>query len=129
MFCVVCRKHQEKLEKDVWLHWGVKGVTDNFKRYSLSDHDWVRCTCKLLTKVNKYIESTKCGKQYRSIPVSLHIPKNALILKRLNWMQATEKAELIKTFEVAYLSALKGRPFSNYSSLLDKINGVKFLKK
>ena len=46
-------------------------------------------------------------------------------------MQATEKAGLIKLFEVAYLTALKGRLFSYYSSLvkLKKIHGVKSLEK
>ena len=46
-------------------------------------------------------------------------------------MQATEKAGLIKLFQVASLIALKGRSFSDYSLLLDfeKIHGVKFLEK
>lgn len=46
-------------------------------------------------------------------------------------MQATEKAGLIKLFQIASLIALKGRSFSDYSSLLDfeKIHGVKFLEK
>ena len=46
-------------------------------------------------------------------------------------MQATEKAGLIKLFEVAYLTALKGRSFLDYSSLvkLKKMYGVKFLEK
>ena len=45
-------------------------------------------------------------------------------------MQGTEKAGLIKLFEMAYLIVLKGRPFSGYSSLLkfEKIHEVEFLK-
>ena len=46
-------------------------------------------------------------------------------------MQATEKAGLIKLFQIASLIALKGRSFSDYSLLLDfeKIHGAKFLEK
>ena len=37
-----------------------------------------------------------------AISLSLSIPKNTSILKGLNRMQATEKAGLIKLFEVVY---------------------------
>ena len=79
----------------------------------------------------KYIKSTKRGEQHCPAPVSLSVPKNSLNLKGFNWMQATKKAGLIKLFEVASLIALKGSPFSEYSSLLEikKILQVKFLEK
>ena len=88
----------------------------------------VRCTCKLLMKVN--IMKAQNREQYCLVPLSQSVPKTSSILKGFNRMQTTEKAGLMKLFEVAYLIALKGRPFSDYSYLLEleKIHGVKFLE-
>ena len=54
------------------------------------------------------MESRIRGEQYQW---SLSVPKNARNLKGFNQVQATEKAGLVKLFQVAYLTALKGSPY------------------
>ena len=91
--------------------------SDNFKTFDLPDRDKSKMHVQVINEGN-YIESTNRAEQYRPTPLSLSVPKNTSILKGFNRMQGTEKAKLIKLFEVAYLIALKERPFSDYSSLL-----------
>ena len=91
--------------------------SDNFKTFALSYRDKSKMHVQAINEGN-CIESTKRAEQYRRTPLSLSLPKNASIFKWFNRVQATEKARLIKLFEVGYLIALKERPFSDYSSLL-----------
>ena len=124
------RKHQEKLKKPSGFSETFIQRSDNFETSALPDHD-KRKTHVQADIEGKYIAITKYGDQYLPAPLSLSNPKTAPILKGLNRMPATEKAGLIKLFEVAYLTALKGRPFSHFTSFLEfeKIHGVKFLEK
>ena len=67
----------------------------------------VRCTCKPNAYLMKIYQKHKTWRAIMSnssiaISLSLSIPKNTPILKGLNRMQATEKAGLIKLFEVVY---------------------------
>lgn len=103
--------------------------SDKFEIFAVSDHDKSNMHVQAVIE-GKYIASTKRGDQLHPATESLSIPKNS-VLKEFTQMQATENAGLIKQFEVAYLTALKGRPFSDFSSLLEleKIYRVKFLEK
>ena len=83
MFCVVCRKHQEKLEKMSGFTEAFIQESDNFKKSALSDHDKSKMHVQAVNE-GKFIESTKRGEQYRPAPVSLSVPKNAPILKGFN---------------------------------------------
>ena len=49
-------------------------------------------------------------------------------MNSLNKASVKEKESLHKLFEVAYLTAKKGRPFTDYHDLieLEKLHGVKF---
>ena len=94
MFCVVCRKHQEKLKTMSGFTKAFMQGRDNFKTSALSDHDKSKINVEAVNE-GKYIEKKKRGEQYCPALESLSVPKNAIILKWFNRIQATEKAELI----------------------------------
>ena len=82
----------------------IQGIV-NFKTSALSTMIKVRCTCKLLTEE---IISKAQNVDSNIVQLQCHCLLNAPIFQGFNKMQATEKAGLIKQFEVAYLIALKG---------------------
>ena len=130
LFCVLCRKREEKLKKMFGFTEKFIQGSDKFEISAVSDHDKSKMHVQAVIE-GKYIASTKRGDQLHPATESLSIPKNSPVLKGFTQMQAIENAGLIKQFEVAYLTALKGRPFSDFSSLLEleKIYRVKFLEK
>ena len=67
MFCVVCKKHQEKLKKMSGFTKEYLQRSDNFKTSALSDHDKSKMHMQAVN-IDKYIKITKCGEQYRPAP-------------------------------------------------------------
>ena len=60
MFCVVCRKHQEKLKKMYGFTETFIQGSDNFKTFAPSDHDESKMHVRAVNE-GKYIESTERG--------------------------------------------------------------------
>ena len=54
MFCVVCRKHQEKLKKMLGFTLAFIQGSDNFKASGLSDHDKSKMQVQTINE-GKYI--------------------------------------------------------------------------
>ena len=57
-----------------------------------------------------------------------NIPQDSPLLKGMKKASAKENESLQKLFQVAYLIAMKGRPFTNFPDyiVLEKLHGVKY---
>ena len=62
MFCVFCRKHQEKLNRMLGVTEAFIQGSGSFKTSGLSDHDKSKMQVQAINK-GKYIKNTKCGEQ------------------------------------------------------------------
>ena len=63
--------------------------------------------------------------------MKITIPKSSPPMQGFNRMKEGKEKGLIKLFEIAYLIALRGRPYTNFSNLveLERLQGIKFLEK
>ena len=59
------------------------------------------------------------------------IPKSSPLMQGFKRMKEGEGKGLIKLLEISYLIALRGRPFTDFSNLVDlgRLHGVKVLEK
>ena len=59
------------------------------------------------------------------------IPKSSPLVQGFNQMKESEEKGLIKLFDIAYLTALRGRLFTYFSNFVElgRLNGIKFLEK
>ena len=59
------------------------------------------------------------------------IPKSFPLMQSFNQMKEGEEKGLIKLFEIAYVPSVRGRPFTDFSNLVEfeRLYGMKVLEK
>ena len=117
MFCAICTKVKERLElMPGYSDSFIKG-SKNFKTSALSDHEESK-THKQAIKCKLHNEAVSHGEVYKPPRVVNKIPGTAPIALGVKRMREAESKGLVKLFEVAYLVAIKGRPYSDFKDLI-----------
>ena len=96
--------------------------SNNFQSTRIYEHEESE-PHKTAKRCKEYDEAKKRGETYR-----LDIPTDAPIAQGFKRMRQAESEGLQKLFDVAYYVATKGRPLSDFESLieLEKLHGVSF---
>ena len=99
-------------------------------RSALKDHSTSKIHKQACVE-NEIQKGKERGGKHAPKPMKITIPKSSPLLQGFNQMKEGEEKSLIKLFEIAYLIAIRGRPFTNFSNLmkLEKLHSIKFLEK
>ena len=126
MKCTLCCQWEEKIHScgnfsEVFL----KGST-NYRLSSVNDHAKTDQHKKSVLLTEQQV-AANAGEHYRQ-KITQNIPINSPIAQGFKKMAEGEKDSLKKLFDLAYLIAKKGRPYSDFSDFvaLEKLHGVKY---
>ena len=117
-----CTKYQQRISSTKGFSRKFIDGSNNFKSTRKYEHEESK-PHKTAKRCKEYVEAKERGETYR-----LDIPTDAPIAQGFKRMRQTESEELQKLFDVAYYVAKKGRPLSDFESLLEleKLHGVSF---
>ena len=125
MYCRLCTKWQKKLAScrnysDAFITKG----SNNWQRSAVNEHN----TSAMHSDANGHENREILGDQFRKHVVHT-IPEDNPLKQCFARMSENERHMLVRSFEVAYYLAKKGRPYSDFPELieLEKMHGVKFL--
>ena len=125
MYCRICTKWQKKLAScrnysDAFITKG----SNNWQRSAVNDHNM----SAMHSDANDHENRETLGDQFRKHVVHI-IPDGNPLKQCFARMSENERQMLVRSFEVAYHLAKKGRPYSDFAELieLEKMHGVKFL--
>ena len=125
MYCHICTKWQKRLASsrnysDAFITKG----SNNWQRSAVNEHN----ISAMHSHANDHENRETLGDQFRKHVVH-KIPDDNPLKQCFARMSENERHMLVRSFEVAYYIAKKGRPYSDFPELieLEKMHGVKFL--
>lgn len=130
MVCTLCTYWQNKIES-VKNFSGkfIKGST-NFKTSAVVDHERSQPHLKAV----EYEDTRKAEEEGLPLPrvhIQQSIPDSSAIKQCFNKMAEGEKNSMMKLFDLAYVLAKKGRPYSDFADFIEveKAHGVTYTVK
>lgn len=126
MKCTLCCEWKKKIENSKNFSDRFVVGCNNYRISAVQDHGKSEMHLKSIEENDKK-NAEDAGETFRKRVVT-SIPENSPLLNSLKKASAKERESLIKLFDVAYLIAMKGRPYTDYPDYieLEKIHGVKF---
>ena len=122
MFCAWCTIYEQRISSTKRFSRKFIDGSNNFKSTRIYEHEESE-PYKTAKRCKEYVEAKERGETYR-----LDIPTDAPIAQGFKRMRQTESEGLQKLFDVAYYVATKGRPLSDFESLieLEKLHDISF---
>ena len=112
-FCAWCTKYEQLISSTKGFSRKFIDGSNNFKSTRIYEHEESE-PHKTAKSCKEYDEAKERGETYR-----LDIPTDALIAQGFKRMRQTESEGLQRLFDVAYYVATKGRPLSDFESLIE----------
>ena len=102
----------------------IKKGSNNWQRSAINEHN----TSTMHSDANDQENRETLGDQFRKHVVH-RMPDDNPLKQCFAWMSENERHMLVRSFEVAYNIAKKGRPYSDFpeSIELERMHGMKFL--
>lgn len=127
MKCELCCKWSEKIRHTK--HFSdkfIKGST-NYKTSALDDHE-KSDQHELSIDLQEKQQAETTGVSRKRKHITQNVPENSAIKQSFRKMSINEKDSLSKLFDIAFIIAKKGRPYTDFKDLIEveKAHGVKY---
>ena len=118
LVCSICIKYKEKLSRFSAATNAFINCSDNHRTSALKDHS-ISKIHKQACVENEIQKAKERSEKYAPKPVKITIPKSSPLVQGFNQMKEGKEKGLIKLFEIAYLIALRGRPFTSFFNVVE----------
>ena len=104
----------------------IKGST-NYKTSALDDHE-KSDQHELSIDLQEKQQAETTGVSRKRKHITQNVPENSAIKQSFRKMSINEKDSLSKLFDIAFIIAKKGRPYTDFKDLIEveKAHGVKY---
>ena len=125
LFCRICISQKSIIELEKYCNPAVTNGSTRLKQSAFADHE--ESACHIRAVKEKYKDSQRAGQSLQAKKVTIEVPSDAPIKRRLDKMMSTEKEDLRKLCNTVYYIR-KGRPYTDFEDLvnLQVLNGAEF---